>query len=448
MKLLPLAVKNRYLGVDAVRGFAVLAAIPVIISTFARPSLTRAAAYSLDRDLIPSAKHGLLGLSSLAYQLLFQHSALFLFGIIFGAGVVLTRDRWRTLPGSLENLPRWLGTVLAKTRLRVVFGQTALGLHQRRMAVLLLFGAITMFVLSPHDPLAPFAVAGAVLYFAAPAAWPLLLAATALVFGITGTLSVVLSQSLTAANPDYFQAILQGARPPHPIDTALESAYLTGAFSDQITWRYYLLSDPLFWTQKLQTLGQICGSGLIGMVLIKTRWLTGERLKSRYLMLAALGLGCGTPLVFSGVVTDIRSSAHLSNLDLTNQLAYLGGLGVAIGQIGLIGLAAKSRTCKPLINWLKDIGRIPLTAHLLVSLLCALYFYAAKKLGATPPAELIGLTLALWICVALFARFWMGSCRLGPAEWLWRCLVYAEQLPLFKIRTFEAKTSATTHRTR
>ena len=448
MKPQPLAVKNRYLGIDAARGFALLAAIPVIVATFATPSLTRAAAYSLDRELIPSAKHGLLGLSALAHQLLFQHSALFLFGLIFGAGIVLMRDRWTALPGSLENLPRWLGSLLAKTRLRVVFGQTAFGLHQRRMAILALIGVLTTVLLSPHDPLLPFALAGAVLYFAASAPWPLLLALGATILAANAALTVGLSQALTAANPEYFHAILQGTRPPLPIDTALERAYLTGAVTDQIAWRWYLLRDPFFWTQKLQTLGHICGSGLIGMVLIKTRWLTGERLKSRYLMLVALGLGCGTPLVFSGVVTDIRSSTHLSNLDLTNQLAYLGGLSVAIGEIGVVGLAAKSRTCRPIVNWLKDIGRIPLTGHLCISLFCALYFYAGQKLGAAGPTDLIVLTFALWTLIVVFARFWMGSCRLGPAEWLWRCLVYTDQLPLFKIRTYEAKASATTHRTR
>lgn len=448
MKPQPLSVKNRYLGIDAARGFAVLAAIPLIVATFATPSLTRAAAYSLERDLMPSAKHGLLGLSALIHQLLFQHSALFLFGLVFGAGIVLMRERWNAMPGSLENLPRWLGSLLAKTRLRVVFGQTAFGLHQRRMAALAAIGVLAMIFLSPHDPLLPFALAGAALYFAAAAPWPLLLAFAATLLAANAALSVGLSQSLTAANPEYFHAILHGIRPPLPIDTALERAYLTGAVTDQITWRWYLLHDPFFWIQKLQTVGHIGGSGLIGMVLIKTRWLTGERLKSRYLMLAALGLGCGTPLVFSGVVTDIRSSAHLSNLDITNQLAYLGGLSVAIGELGLVGLAAKSRTCRPVTNWLRDIGRIPLSGHLCVSLLCALYFYAAKKLSATSPTDLIVLTFVLWTLIAVFARFWMGSCRLGPMEWLWRCLVYAEQLPLFKIRSADAQASATSHRMR
>ena len=39
------------------------------------------------------------------------------------------------------------------------------------------------------------------------------------------------------------------------------------------------------------------------------------------------------------------------------------------------------------------------------------------------------LAVAVFVALALASRAWLGSFRLGPLEWLWRCGTYRRWLP-------------------
>jgi len=430
----PIPPGKRSFGLDVVRGFAVLASIPIIALTMSAPTMTRAAAYRLDTaDSLP-ADQGPVAIAGLVHQLVFAHSALLLFGMVFGGGIALMRAQTERAHHALQNLPDWLGSFLAATRLRDLFGETAFGLHLRRMAGLLVIGLAGLLFVSHHFPLLQFALVGGLLFVATGRSWKPLALLAIVVLGAIGALNVWIGASIAAASPAYFLAIAEGARPALPVDTALEQAYLTGSWLNQISWRWFALRDPLYLNARLQDLGILLGSGLIGIALVKTGWLTGEKLKSRYLLLAVTGLSLGMPLVLYGLESDIRLSGVGGNpFSNGDQIVLVGGFAVALGEMGLLLLLSQSRRFQPVCGWLSAVGRLPLTSFFTVTVFCSLYFYAGKQMLRATSVELAAMVGVLTVSVLVFSRFWIGSCRHGPLEWLWRITVYGDSVPLFRI---------------
>ena len=109
------------------------------------------------------------------------------------------------------------------------------------------------------------------------------------------------------------------------------------------------------------------------------------------------------------------------------------------GMLGMIGfianvlfyiLALIRLSSSDLFGWFFrpfiPVGRMPLTVYLMQSVIATLIFYGyglglAGQLGA---AEGILLTVVIFAGQMIFSRLWFKSFTLGPAEWLWRRLMY------------------------
>lgn len=447
MRPRPLPPKARDNALDALRGFAVFASIPVIVHSFAAPTSTRTTVYRPELISEHAVDQALPSITMILQQLLFHQSALFLFSIVFGAGIILMRQKGDIHAPALQNLPSWLGKIVTATHLRRVFGESAAGLNARRMLWLALFGLASYAFISHHDHLILFALSGAILFFATHFTWQKLLGLSAVIALIGASLSMWISDLVFASNPDYFANLATGDKQPLPINLAIEQAYLTSNWADQIVWRWQLLRDAFFQIEMLQSFWQIAAGTALGMALLKAGWLKAERLKSRYLMLLVFGICLGTPLVFSGLVADIRLNAVIdAHIGIGEQLTKAGGLLIALGEIGLLMLFAKSRTCEGFCAWLRALGRMPLSTYTFTGLFCAVFFYAAKQLGTASPLAISSVILCIWITTLGFSKFWLSHCRKGPLEWLWRMAIYGDSLPLFLISRSNAGDPASTER--
>ena len=103
---------------------------------------------------------------------------------------------------------------------------------------------------------------------------------------------------------------------------------------------------------------------------------------------------------------------------------------------GLCLLFLKSKD-GALWRWLAAPGRMALTNYIGQSVIGMFLFYGTGfALGAS-----VGLstTEAIALCVflfqMLFSRLWLSACQFGPLEWIWRMLNYGRTFRLFKKQT-------------
>ncbi len=103
--------------------------------------------------------------------------------------------------------------------------------------------------------------------------------------------------------------------------------------------------------------------------------------------------------------------------------AYVGLPVMALGAISALALWFET-SAGFLQRSLAPVGRMALTNYLASGLLGGLVFYG-YGLGlarAFSGAGINLLALCLFLLLALFSHAWLARFRVGPAEWLWRCL--------------------------
>jgi uncharacterized protein len=80
---------------------------------------------------------------------------------------------------------------------------------------------------------------------------------------------------------------------------------------------------------------------------------------------------------------------------------------------------------------------MPLTTYLSQSLICAFLFYGwgIGLMGQVGSAACVPITIGIFAVQIAISRAWMKRYRLGPMEWVWRFLSYAQRP---KMRRMEA----------
>jgi len=74
---------------------------------------------------------------------------------------------------------------------------------------------------------------------------------------------------------------------------------------------------------------------------------------------------------------------------------------------------------------------MPLTTYLMQSLICTTLFYGWGFAWSMPgKAATVGLGLAIFAVQIALSHVWLRWFRFGPAEWLWRTIVYLKAQPM------------------
>jgi len=81
---------------------------------------------------------------------------------------------------------------------------------------------------------------------------------------------------------------------------------------------------------------------------------------------------------------------------------------------------------------LATIGRMGLTNYLWQSVAMSALFlpYGANLEAAIPVWGLTLVAVGIFIAGWTMSSWWLARFRFGPAEWLWRCITYAQVQPL------------------
>ena len=113
-------------------------------------------------------------------------------------------------------------------------------------------------------------------------------------------------------------------------------------------------------------------------------------------------------------------------------LDLIGSLALSVVYATSIILLAQRVAWKPWLRPLAAVGRMALSNYLFQSLACTTLFYSYGfgMFGKVEPFPGLCLTIAIYICQALFSVEWLRYYRFGPMEWIWRSLTYGKLQPM------------------
>lgn len=178
------------------------------------------------------------------------------------------------------------------------------------------------------------------------------------------------------------------------------------------------------------------GMILLGMVLFKIGFFNSRFTRRQYLLIAVAGLTAGILLAWFRL--------HYHQVALKDYAKFIEGNWfpyhlffpfergfMVIGYAGLILAIISTRPLKHLWRGLADTGQMALTNYLLQSIICTLFFtgFGMGYYGRLTQWQLYFFVIEICMVQVVFSVVWLRYFQYGPAEWLWRCLIYKKWLP-------------------
>lgn len=393
--LAPVTPSDRLFELDMLRGWAVLGILAANAIAFAWPAML-----ALDPSAAPFAMAGADKIGQWVVDTFVENKFRTLFSLLFGVSVFLVggeRDDeargsllkrrlwWLALIGVVHGAGFWFGDIL---------------LHYA------MCGFIVMTLRSwPAEKL--LWIGGGV-----TAAWAVIGAGFAVMGAMMGAEAAPPPDLPFMPTPERILALVEVYR----------SSWSGAATQNLIAWAigqgFSLLLIPA--TVPLM---------MLGLGLFKSGVLVGRGPTWLYLLAVALG---AVALALNGWAAwrslgsgDPAASAMAEAAQTLAPLAMLGYVA-ALLLLGRWGFRAVTAIFAP-------VGRMAFTNYLAQTLIMVSLFYmpwGPRLFGEWGPAMLWAPVLAIWAAQLIWSPLWLRAFRMGPLEWLWRCLTYGRWLPI------------------
>ncbi|MDG2292025.1 MAG: DUF418 domain-containing protein [Phycisphaerales bacterium] len=398
----PTIESRRIASIDVLRGLAMLGILVLNIQAFAMPFEAYGNPFAYGD--IEGSNYWVFTFAMLLADMKFMA----IFSLLFGAGMVLFVER------------------LLET------GRPAYAVHYRRMAWLLVIGLVHAYLIWYGDILVGYALCGMIVVWCRRFRPWLLCVLGLCLIAVCSVLMLGSGALIVNFMPEKLAMTAHGSQQQlESIAWQLES--YTGSWSDQLSHRGLaaLMGQTaglfffVFW--------RASGLMLIGMALYRWGVFSAQRSNRFYLIMLAVGVLIGLPLVALGLQAgwSVDWQPTMTKM-MTSQINYWASIFVAFGWIALIMLLVRSGLVPVFQHCLASVGRMALSNYLLQSIFCTLIFYGHGfgQFGTWDRTEQMLLVLALTICQLIWSPLWLGAFRFGPAEWLWRSLTYWKLQPM------------------
>ena len=412
---------DRAFTIDTLRGFALLGILVPNVIVFGWPS-----AASSDITILGDTQANRLALA--ITQTVFLGKFMFLFALLFGAGLLLYARKFDD-PHADPHSDRDPDRPAPPLR-------RGAALWYRRCAVLLVFGLIHAYGFWFGDILTWYALAGfGVLWWVRRWKTQYLVIGGAALF-LLGTL-LLAGLSLLGLwafqNGHASQDELMGHAPESEISAYLGTNRIGqryGAYASAFVARFpttlfmHLLLMPLF-------IPAVSGIMMLGMASLRSGILTG-RLK------AAASVSLGAVLILLGgaftltIHTVIGGASSFQGAFLWQTLAQPVGIPLAFGYLFLVVGLAQIRALRTVLTPLASVGRTALSNYFLQTLMCTTLFYGYGfgLFASIDYPRLWVVVGAVWVTNLTLSTLWLKHFRFGPAEWVWRCATYGQLVPI------------------
>lgn len=415
----PIASSDRFIAIDAVRGFALLGILFVNMQTFAEP---------FGAFLVPETAGGIEKFWYVFVKIFCEGKFYVLFSMLFGMGLVLQQRSVDRAGGSFA------------------------GLYLRRLLVLLVIGLLHALVLWYGDILFVYAIVGTLLLVCSRARASTLLIVGAVVMalvillgGLAGGLMMAQPRPETPTAIDlpavespmralfaaYQDGKIQGG-PEHPVYMHYETLafregpWLDAAFFRAATWLFFLVFTLLGFGWSIIAMFFI-GAGLIKLDVLAPKW---RAWRMRFVI---AGVAVGVPCAIAAAVLMGSNGGFLAGAaGLT--LNYIASPLFALMFFSAGSLIVESGRLRGVVSVLASVGRMALTNYLLQTVVCVSIFqhWGLQQFGLWTRNERCLLVLAIFAAQCVYSPIWLKYFKFGPMEWVWRSLTYLKVQPMVR----------------
>lgn len=394
----PIQPTERISEIDIIRGLALLGILMVNMAYFKAPVM-------MDRYPAYYAP-GLEQISAWFIQLFFTGKFYAIFSFLFGLGFYIFMER-----------------TLAK-------GLTLPPLYKRRLLVLLVMGAVHLFLLWSGDILFTYALVGFILLgfrrksLQSLKRWIIgLFIATLFLQGLFGLVQGI---GKAYSGEQYSQMMAE-------IINSSVLVYSTGSFSELVSYRMvneipYILISLIVWIPAVLAFF-LCGlyAGKLGLF----KDLPGSVPIFRKICLVGFPIGALGLLLYFFFETGIWPVSTAFKPALLSMTNYFASLFIFPAYVAAILLILRQKTGRKVLAPMASAGRMALTNYLSQTLILITFFYGYGfgffyRLSL---AQGILLTLALYLLQVFWSNLWFKKFKYGPLEWLWRGLTYKKFEP-------------------
>lgn len=443
----PVSSQERSISLDVLRGVAVLGILLMNILSFGL-------ALGGGWGPLETALNGNNTRANLAYwfvsQIFFEGKMRCLFSLLFGAGTILFIARGTERGGGLR----------------------IADIYYRRTLWLLLFGVVHAYFIWAGDILYSYAIIGLMLFpfRQAKPKWLILAAVILFLLGTArGMWNVSDDYHLRARGRAAAQLAAEGKplteeqkadqkkweereqrAKPDPERIKKEVEAYRGNYAKVFRQRMPIAIN--YESTGLYRIGlnDMAAVMLIGMALLMTGVLTGERSNRFYLMLMLCGYGIG------GTINAL-TGWYLLKINFDPIEGYAAVVAtydiervlVALGHIGLLVYLVKRGWLRAATSRLATCGQMALSCYLATSLICSTLFYGYGfgLFAKLQRYQLLYVVFAVWALLLIVCPIWLRHFRYGPMEWVWRSLTYWRRQPMRMRETatapqFEPSTAA------
>jgi uncharacterized protein len=182
---------------------------------------------------------------------------------------------------------------------------------------------------------------------------------------------------------------------------------------------------------------------LLGLALYKWGFLTGNWANRDYWKVIVIGYGLGLPLA---AYSRYHSYLHEPNLEAILQrieqvpvewtgLIYpFQRILLVMAHVAALVLLYKSGYLTGLFRRLEGVGQMAFTNYIMHSVICTLVFfgYGLNYYDELQYYQLFFVVLAIWALQLVVSPLWLRYFLFGPLEWLWRSLTYWRRQPFVR----------------
>jgi uncharacterized protein len=421
----PVSDRERLKLIDALRGVALLGILLMNIPGFAMPDHFS--------DSFKSDPTNVNFWLSAVISVGFEGKMRALFGMIFGAGVLLFVSK------------------------KEQAGRSVTALFYRRMLWLILFGLIhAHLILWIGDILYLYGFCGMLVYLCRKVKPMYLVLGVPLVAVFDFTASTLLYQHIREKRIAYVEASAV-AKENKPLTEKqkdalaqwrdLEKTFIPNHEDAQENTRkmksdYATVASrlrPLAW--KIETIFlpiEIWDSlalMLLGLALYRWGFLTGQWSNRDYARIVAIGYGIGLPLAtfsfYHSYLYSPNLETSLSRMEVVPvewvRLIYpFQRIFLVVAHVAAIILLYKANYAQKLFRSLEAVGQMALTNYIMHSVICTFVFfgYGLNYYAELEFYQIYFVVLAVWIVQLIVSPIWLRFFLFGPLEWVWRSLTY------------------------
>jgi uncharacterized protein len=429
----PVSDAERLKLIDALRGVALLGILLMNIPGFSMPEYSS--------ESFKSDPTNVNFWVSAVITVGFEGKMRALFGMIFGAGVLLFVSK------------------------KEQTGRSVTGLFYRRMFWLILFGLIhAHLILWIGDILFLYGFCGMVVYLCRKIKPIYLVLGIPLVAVFDFTAGTLFYQHIRNQRIAYVEAGALAAQ-NKPLTEAqkdalsqwrdLEKSFIPNREDAQENTRK-MKSDygtvasrlrPLAWKMETMFLPIEIWDSLalmfLGLALYQWGFLSGRWTNRDYAKVIAIGYGIGLPLAaysfYHSYLYNPNLETSLRRLELVPiewvRLIYpFQRILIVMAHVAAIVLLYKAKYVQTLFRCLEAVGQMALTNYIMQSVICTLFFfgYGLNYYGELEFYQIYFVVLAIWIVQLIASPIWLRFFRFGPLEWVWRSLTYWKLQPFVR----------------